>query len=122
MTQSIATRAAAAAEWVSVSASAAGFAPDPEALLDKAITEKRVGNFHGVVIVRHGGLVLERYFEGEDDARGSPLGNVVFNPRHTARSALGIEEHHRAALRYRVYRRKGAAAGGAFVCVLPRIH
>ena len=48
----------------------AGFAPDLEARLDKAIAEKRVWNVHGLVVLRHDRLVLERYFEGEDEARG----------------------------------------------------
>ena len=58
----------------------AGFAPDLEARLDKAIAGKRVWNLHGVVVVRDNRLVLERYFEGEDNARGRPLGKVTFKP------------------------------------------
>jgi CubicO group peptidase (beta-lactamase class C family) len=96
MAQSIAIKTTAAANWISISPRAAGFTSDPEALLDKAITEKRVWNLHGVVIVRHGHLVLERYFEGEDNARGRPLGNVVFKPdtshdlRSVSKSIVGL--------------------------------
>ena len=58
----------------------AGFAPDLEARLDKAVASKRVWNLHGVVVVRDDRLVLERYFQGEDNARGRPLGKVAFKP------------------------------------------
>jgi len=96
MGQSIATTAPAAPDWASISPSEAGFTSDPVALLDKAIAEKRVWNLHGVVIVRHGRLVLEHYFEGDDNARGRPLGNVEFNPdtlhdlRSVSKSIVGL--------------------------------
>jgi len=76
--QSIRPSGPAEAEWVAVSLSEPGFKSDLEALLDKATAEKRVWNLHGVVIMRDGRLVLERYFEGEDNARGTPLGKVAF--------------------------------------------
>ena len=87
--QSIRTGAADGADWHSISPNEAGFTSDLEALLDKAIAEKRVWNLHGVVVVRNGGLVLEHYFEGDDDARGRPLGTVAFtaNTLHDLRSA-----------------------------------
>jgi CubicO group peptidase (beta-lactamase class C family) len=80
---------AAGADWLSISPDEAGFASDLEARLDKAVAEKRVWNLHGVVIVRRGRLVLERYFEGDDNARGRPLGKVAFKPDtlHDLRSA-----------------------------------
>jgi CubicO group peptidase (beta-lactamase class C family) len=81
---------AAALDWQSVSLREAGFSDDLNARLDKAIADKRVWNLHGVVIVRHGRLVLERYFEGEDTARGNrPVGVVSFKPDtlHDLRSA-----------------------------------
>jgi CubicO group peptidase (beta-lactamase class C family) len=58
----------------------AGFAPDLETRLDKAVADKRVWNLHGVVVVHDDRLVLERYFEAEDNARGRPLGKVAFKP------------------------------------------
>jgi CubicO group peptidase (beta-lactamase class C family) len=87
--QSIRTTAAAETGWLSISPSEAGFTSDLDALLDKAVTEKRIWSLHGVVVVRKGRLVLERYFEGEDDARGRPLGRVAFKPDtlHDLRSA-----------------------------------
>ena len=70
----------AAARLSPVAPADAGFAPDLEARLDKAIASKRVWNLHGVVVVRDDRLVLERYFQGEDNARGRPLGKVAFKP------------------------------------------
>jgi CubicO group peptidase (beta-lactamase class C family) len=89
MEQSIRVAAPAEAEPSVIPPSEAGFSSDLEARLDKAVTEKRVWNLHGVVIMRNGRLVLERYFEGDDNARGAPLGKVAFKPDtlHDLRSA-----------------------------------
>src|SRR5271169_6999313 len=89
MGESIRRTAAAESAWLSISPSEAGFTSDLEARLDEAITDKRVWNLHGVVIVRKGRLVLERYFEGDDNAQGDPMGRVVFNADtlHDLRSA-----------------------------------
>jgi CubicO group peptidase (beta-lactamase class C family) len=81
---------ASALDWQTVSLREAGFADDLAARLDKAIADKRIWNLHSVVIVRNGRLVFERYFEGEDTARGSrPIGVVSFKPDslHDLRSA-----------------------------------
>lgn len=67
----------------------AGFAPDLEARFDRAIAEKRVWGLHGVIVLRNDRLVLERYFEGEDQARGiGAIGRVNFTARtlHDLRS------------------------------------
>jgi CubicO group peptidase (beta-lactamase class C family) len=96
MTQSMRLAAAAGVDWQPISPSEAGFTADLGVLLDKAVTEKRVWNLHGVVIIRNGRLVLERYFEGEDNARGRPLGNLVFKPdmlhdlRSVSKSIVGL--------------------------------
>jgi CubicO group peptidase (beta-lactamase class C family) len=96
MGQSNLTTAAVGADWLSISPSEAGFTSDLEALLDKAIKEKRVWNLHCVVIVRKGRLVLERYFEGDDNARGSPLGTIAFKVdtlhdlRSVSKSIVGL--------------------------------
>ena len=71
---------AAAYEWQSIAPADAGFAPDIETRLDKLIADKRIWNLHGLVVLRNDRLVLERYFEGEDNARGRPLGRVAFKP------------------------------------------
>jgi CubicO group peptidase (beta-lactamase class C family) len=81
---------AAAADWQSISLREAGFDNELPERLDKAIADKRVWNLHGIVVVRHGRLVFERYFEGQDTARGSrPIGRVSFGPEssHDLRSA-----------------------------------
>ena len=96
MGQSMRRTAAAEAPWLSISPNEAGFTSDLEARLDEAISEKRVWNLHGLVILRQGRLVLERYFEGDDNARGSPLGRVVFNAdtlhdlRSVSKSIVGL--------------------------------
>jgi CubicO group peptidase (beta-lactamase class C family) len=96
MRQSIRTAAAAEADWHFISPNEAGFTSELEALLDTAIAEKRVWNLHGVVVVRQGRLVLERYFEGDDYARGSPLGMVAFKAdtlhdlRSVSKSIVGL--------------------------------
>jgi CubicO group peptidase (beta-lactamase class C family) len=84
-------------QWLPISAEEAGFAPDLEARLDQAIADKRVWNLHGVVVVRNDRLVLERYFEGADYARGvGTLGRVTFKPdtmhdlRSCSKSIVGL--------------------------------
>src|SRR5262249_3375855 len=75
--------------WFPIPPQDAAFAPDLEPRLDRAIAEKRVWNLHGVVVLRNDRLVLERYFEGEDQARGiGPIGHVIFTARtpHDLRS------------------------------------
>ena len=84
MGQSIRRMAAAESSWLSISPSEAGFTSDLEARLDEAITDKRVWNLHGVVIVRRGHLVIERYFEGDDNARGRPFGQGRVQRQYTA--------------------------------------
>jgi CubicO group peptidase (beta-lactamase class C family) len=72
--------AAPAAAWQTASPSDAGFAPDLEARFDQLVAEKRAWALHGVVVVRGRRIVLERYFEAEDQTWGKPLGRVKFGP------------------------------------------
>jgi CubicO group peptidase (beta-lactamase class C family) len=88
---------AAAFDWQPVSLREAGFADDLAARLDKAIADRRVWNLHSVVVVRNGRLVFERYFEGDDKARGDrPVGVVSFKPdtlhdlRSVSKSIVGL--------------------------------
>lgn len=87
---------AAAYEWQSIAPAEAGFAPDIEARLDRLIAEKRVWGLHGLVVLRSDRLVLERYFEAEDNARGRLLGEVAFKPdtmhdlRSVSKSIVGL--------------------------------
>ena len=83
--------------WLSVPPVDAGFAPDLEARLDKAIADKRVWNLHGLIVLRNDRLVLERYFEGEDRARGiGAIGRVAFKSdtmhdlRSCSKSIIGL--------------------------------
>jgi CubicO group peptidase (beta-lactamase class C family) len=77
--QRVAPAAAGPFPWQPIAPAEAGFAPDLEARLDKLIAEKRAWKLHGVVVVRDGRLVMERYFEEDDNARGQRLGRVAFS-------------------------------------------
>jgi CubicO group peptidase (beta-lactamase class C family) len=85
------------APWPRVSPDRAGFDKDLEARLDSALADKRIWNVHGVVVVRDDRLVLERYFEGNDQARGvGEIGHVTFGPdtlhdlRSCSKSIVGL--------------------------------
>ncbi|MGY3476312.1 serine hydrolase [Bradyrhizobium ottawaense] len=88
--------ASAPFEWRSITPPDAGFAPDLDGRLDKAIADKRAWGLHGVVVTRMGKLVLERYFTGEDEVWGAPRGRVAFGPdtlhdlRSVTKSILGL--------------------------------
>ena len=83
--------------WPLIDAAEAGFAPDLIARLDKAISEKRIWNVHGLMVLRNNRLLIERYFDGEDRARGvGALGRVQFKPdtlhdlRSCSKSLVGL--------------------------------
>jgi CubicO group peptidase (beta-lactamase class C family) len=83
--------------WSPIPPAEAGFAPDLDARLNQAIVDKRVWNLHGLIVLRNGRLVLERYFEGEDRARGiGDIGRVKFAPhtlhdlRSCSKSIVGL--------------------------------
>ena len=83
-------------DWHMAKPFEAGFADDLEARLGKAVADKRIWNMHAVIVIRGGRLVLERYFDGADDARGTPLGVVAFKPdtlhdlRSVSKSIVGL--------------------------------
>jgi CubicO group peptidase (beta-lactamase class C family) len=54
----------------------------------KWLAESTLDNVHAVLIVRHGKLVFEQYFTGDDEHLGSKAGIVRFGPtvRHDERS------------------------------------
>lgn len=57
--------------------------------LDQAVAERRVWNIHGILILKDGKQIVERYFEGQDRERGiGDLGAVKFTPEtlHDLRS------------------------------------
>lgn len=66
--------------WTPVFHGDAGFDANLNARIDKLIADKRIWNVHGVVILRGGKLVLERYFTGRDNARGRDIGEIAFGP------------------------------------------
>jgi len=80
MTGSITESLAATLDWHIAKPSEAGFADDLEARLDKAVADKRIWNLHAVIVIRGGRLVLERYFEGADDAPARRLGSSRSSP------------------------------------------
>src|SRR5277367_5385263 len=84
-------------EFLPIAPGDAGLAPDLEARLDEAIADGRVWNQHGLVVLRNDRLVLERYFEGEDQARGDgEIGHVTFKSdtihdlRSCSKSIVGL--------------------------------
>jgi CubicO group peptidase (beta-lactamase class C family) len=72
--------AAAPFAWQKTAPADAGFAPDIEGRLDQLIAGKRAWGLHGVLVARGRRIVLERYFEGEDNNWGQQLGLVRFGP------------------------------------------
>src|SRR5450631_967131 len=90
------TAAAAPSELRKIAPVDAGFAADLDGRLDKLITAGRAWKLHGVVIIRNGALVLERYDAGEDEIWGRPIGRVAFGPdtlhdlRSVTKSILGL--------------------------------
>jgi len=83
--------------WLPIDPANVGFTADVADRLDKAIAEERVWNLHGIVVLRNGRLVIERYFEGEDRARGiGDLGRIRFTAdtihdlRSCSKSIVGL--------------------------------
>jgi hypothetical protein len=71
-----------------------GFYPDLDARLNRALAEKRIWNLHGLMVLRNGRRVLERYFGGEDR-------HIAFPPDtpHDLRSCSKSIVNHRRQLR-----------------------
>ncbi len=63
-----------------VSPEKAGFAPDLPHRLDALVRRGGAPALHGVVVARHGRVVLEWYGGGEDHVLNTPLGHVDFGP------------------------------------------
>lgn len=79
MSSSPMTLSAHPTAWFPSDVANAGFAADLAARLDKAIAEKRIWNVHGLVVLQNEKLVIERYFEGQDRARGiGDIGRIKF--------------------------------------------
>src|SRR4051812_6944813 len=69
-----------ASKWPVVEPVDAGFAPDLSDRIAEAQRSGRMAGLHGLVIVRHGRLVLEQYGAGEDFKWNESLGSVTFGP------------------------------------------
>ncbi len=65
-----------------------GFAPDLAERLDYGLRSGLLRNVHVVHVMRRGQTVLERYYSGDDENWGRPLGRVAFgaNTLHDLRS------------------------------------
>ena len=85
-----------AEDWPGAALTEAGFAPDLGKQLDAGVRDGKFENLHAVLVVRGGKLVLERYYEGEDERWGQPRGRVVFGPdqlhdlRSVTKSIVGL--------------------------------
>ena len=69
-------------EWTVAKPEAAGFAPDLGTRLAAGIRSGLLRGLHGIVVSRGESIVLERYYEGADEAWGRPLGHVEFSRAH----------------------------------------
>ena len=96
MAETLMGQPARAEAWPKVSPQGAGFSADLEARLDRAVADGHVWNLHGLVVLRRGQLVLERYFDGHDNARGRDIGRITFGPetlhdiRSCSKSLVGL--------------------------------
>jgi CubicO group peptidase (beta-lactamase class C family) len=75
-------------EWESTSAPNAGFTPDLSEKIDYGVRSGLIPKLHSIVISRHGRIAVERYYSGEDNHWGMPLGEVSHGPEtlHDIRS------------------------------------
>ena len=88
--------ALAADDWPVTTPADAGFAADLGDRLDTAFDRGDLKGLHGVVVIRGGKLVLERYYPGRDERWGRDLGRVDFGPddlhdlRSVSKSVVGL--------------------------------
>ena len=93
----VSTSAKAESEsWPTASLAEAGFTEDLGEKIDAGVADGRFAGLHAALLVRNGKLVLERYYEGEDEVRGRPRGTVDFGPedlhdlRSVTKSIVGL--------------------------------
>ena len=85
-----------ASEWPTIEPGDAGFAPELMERIAEAQRSGRLAGLHGLVIVRHGKVVLEQYGTGDDFEWGESLGLVEFGPdtlhdlRSVSKSVVGL--------------------------------
>lgn len=63
-----------------VPSASAGFRPDLGERFDAGVRSGLLRDLHAVVVARSGHIVLERSFDGDDEAWGRPLGPVAHGP------------------------------------------
>jgi len=73
--------------WAVTTPADEGFDPATLCAVGQAL-DRPEANAHAVLVVRHGRLVYERYFAGEDQRWGQPLGNIPHDAetKHDLRS------------------------------------
>lgn len=82
--------------WQYVEPDAAGFKPGLAARFDSLQAGGRLAGLHGVVALRGGRIVFERYLKGVDFTWGNALGEVIFGPdtlhdlRSVTKSIVGL--------------------------------
>lgn len=83
-------------DWPGATLEDAGLAPELGERLDAAVRGGRLPNLHAVLVARGGRLALERYYPGEDEHWGRPLGRRSFGPdelhdlRSVSKSVVGL--------------------------------
>lgn len=86
----------APAPWPAAAPEEAGLVPDLGERLDAGVRAGLLRDLHAVLVLAKGKLVLERYWTGEDEAWGYPLGPVAFGPtvlhdlRSVTKSVVGL--------------------------------
>jgi CubicO group peptidase (beta-lactamase class C family) len=89
-------QAASPMAWPVMAPESQGFSNDLGNKLDAGMRSGLLRGLHGVVVIRAGTVVLERYFNGLDEAWGRPLGPVTFTPdtlhdlRSVTKSVVGL--------------------------------
>jgi CubicO group peptidase (beta-lactamase class C family) len=74
----------------------AGFSPELAGRLEAAVRSNLLPGLHAVLVSRNHSLVLERYYQGSDEAWGEPLGKIAFGPdtlhdlRSVTKSVVGL--------------------------------
>ncbi|WP_179107048.1 serine hydrolase [Variovorax sp. KK3] len=82
--------------WEQAEPGPGAIGPELAARLDQGVQSGEFANLHAVFIARKGKMVMERYFEGEDERWGTPLGKVRFDAdtlhdvRSVSKSIVGL--------------------------------
>jgi CubicO group peptidase (beta-lactamase class C family) len=96
MTGTIVRQTATAATFELAAPQSMGFAPDLAERFAQLQAAGRLPNVHGVVALRSGRIIFERYLAGTDDIWGSPTGMIEFKAdtlhdmRDVTKSIVGL--------------------------------